>query len=455
MILFGIFASQQVLSALTRLQEQKLRELAQVQLDGLEVATLPSILHQDVWEVYDTLDRAARASKGMRATLLVVGDAQGKVLAASDPRRAPVGEPMAQFTSNATPVKDLRLPSGADFIRVVAPVKYHDETIGTIAAEMDVRDLARERRQAGAYLLLANAAATLVLAVGGAFLMGRTLRPLATLAHHMGESGGTPQPIPDGLIPPGKTEVSRLMHNYNAMVGAVQARGEAERRLAARERFVSLGRLSSSLAHEINNPLGGLLNAVDTIQRFSDRPEAVRESADLLDRGLRHLRDVARATLDLHRTDMADTPLTARDFDDLRLLFAPEVARFSQNLTWQITAAEGDLESLPAAPVRQIALNLLLNAAAAAGPGGGVQFRTASDGQDVRLSVSDTGPGLPPEARARIFEDGPAEPGGGVGLRLVRDLARGLGGMIAHDRNGGETVLTVTLPIRREGVMEC
>ncbi len=70
------------------------------------------------------------------------------------------------------------------------------------------------------------------------------------------------------------------------MTTAVEARAEAERRLAERERFVSLGRLSSSLAHEINNPLGGLLNAADTIVTYADRPEVVRESGNLMLRGL-------------------------------------------------------------------------------------------------------------------------------------------------------------------------
>jgi len=82
------------------------------------------------------------------------------------------------------------------------------------------------------------------------------------------------------------------------MVHAIKAKADAGHRLAERERFVGLGHLSASLAHEIYNPLGGLLNATDTIQTYADKPEVVRRSADLLARGLKHMRNVAKATLE-------------------------------------------------------------------------------------------------------------------------------------------------------------
>src|SRR5690606_5363424 len=103
------------------------------------------------------------------------------------------------------------------------------------------------------------------------------------------------------------------------------------------------GRLSSSLAHEINNPLGGLLNATDTIRRYADRPQVVRQSADLLERGLRHLRDVVRATLDENRIDHGGARLGRRDFEDLRLLIEPEVARQGQSLDWRVEAMPDQL----------------------------------------------------------------------------------------------------------------
>ncbi|WP_096788040.1 ATP-binding protein [Rhodobacter sp. CZR27] len=443
MVATGLVASQQVLGRLDAEQRSRLRELVELQVTGLSVALGPSVLREDVWEVFDTLDRAGEA--GGRIVLTAVADAQGRVIAASDPRRAPVGSALATLSADALPSEALVLDPAARHVRVLAPLVYQGRPIGQILIELDVSDLVAERRHARLFLLAGNALATGLIAALGLLAMRRMLRPVGTLARHMGAAEGAPQPIAEAEIPRGDPELAGLFRTFNAMSDAVRARAETERRLAERERFVSLGRLSSSLAHEINNPLGGLLNATDTIRSYADRPKVVRQSADLLDRGLRHLRDVARATLEMNRIDRQGMPLQAQDFDDLRILFAPEVARLGQRLDWAV--APGLFDPWPAAPVRQIALNLLLNASAAAGSGGSVALRVACDA-DLRLEVSDDGPGLSEAALCRLMTDDPLPPEGGVGLRLVRDLVRDLGGRIDHARSDGLTALAVVLPPR-------
>jgi signal transduction histidine kinase len=218
--------------------------------------------------------------------------------------------------------------------------------------------------------------------------------------------------------------------------------------LAERERFVSLGRLSSSLAHEINNPLGGLLNATDTLRTYPDRPDVVRDASDILDRGLNHLRDVSQAILDENRRDRSERSLGRADFDDLKLLFEPETKRLSQTLEWQVDGTEAEIAAWPSAPVRQIALNLLLNASAAAGQGGNVGLVVGIDGDTFSLTVTDDGPGLSQQAEDRLLSTTPLEPGGGVGLRLVRDLVAELGGEIAVARANTETRISVQCTAR-------
>lgn len=224
-----------------------------------------------------------------------------------------------------------------------------------------------------------------------------------------------------------------------------------ERRLADRERLVSLGRLSSSLAHEINNPLGGLMNAVDTIQTYPDRPEVVRRAADLLSRGLRHLRDVTAATLTHNRAERADAPAGREDFEDLKLLIAPELRRKEQSLDWRVEAGEAALGALPAAPLRQIALNLLLNASAAAERGGRVALAVSAGERALSIVVANSGPGLSDDARRRLLTADPLPPGGGVGLRLVHDLVADRGGEISLGSKDGLKAIEVTLPLSEKG----
>jgi signal transduction histidine kinase len=96
--------------------------------------------------------------------------------------------------------------------------------------------------------------------------------------------------------------------------------------------------------------------------------------------------------------------------------------------------------------VRQIALNLLLNASSAAPQGGSVSLEVREDLGGLKLAVTDDGPGISDAARARLMSEAPVEPGGGVGLRLVRDLVAVLGGSVDCDRAEGRTEITVRLP---------
>jgi len=447
MILLGFLASQSVLAALGRVQDARLSETARLHVEGLSVALGPSVLRQDVWEVYDILDRARSAYDGQRLLLSIVADERGRILAATDPRRAPVGEAVAGFEVDAVAPDAIRM-TGDPILRVIAPLLYQGRQIGHIVTELDVTDLLAERRNVSMWLLFGNAVATALLAFGGWLAVARILRPVGTLVLAMDDSKGAPRPIAESDIPRGDPGLSRLIHTYNRMTTAVESRAEAERRLAERERFVSLGRLSSSLAHEVNNPLGGLLNANDTILSYADRPDVVRRSAELMRRGLSHLRDVTRAILDQNRLDLVGQALRPEDLEDLKLLFEPEAASHAQSLDWQVKAGAADLARLPAAPVRQVVLNLLLNAGAAAGRDGQVGLAVAAGKEGLTLAVSDSGPGLRQPDLDRLLASGPLPPGGGVGLRLVRDLVSGLGGQVQHERLNQRTLVRIILPFR-------
>ncbi len=446
MILLGVAASQQVLATLNRVQSERIRELASLQMEALSVAIGPHVLRNDIWEVYDTLDRTGVGRGENRATFIAVAGTDGGVLAASDPALAPVDTRISEISAGAVSLGDLDVAGSNENVRLREPLTYQGRRVGMILAEFDVRDLMNERHRVATLLLFWNAAATGFLAFVGYLAMRRMLAPVTRLARHIDQTAEAPAPIPNAEMPRGDTEIARLAQTYNAMAGAVQEKAETERRLAERERFVSLGRLSTSLAHEINNPLGGLLNATDTIGEYADRPDVVRQSAELIGRGLRHLRDVTRATLDQHRVDRSGRPAERDDLDDLRLLIEPEIRRQAQTLRWEIDAGNEALSPFPAATLRQIVLNLLLNAAAAAGHGGevGLWVRTGEAG--VKIGISNTGAGLSDDARMRLMEGGPVAPGGGVGLRLVHDLVTEMNGTIRDRSQGGYTRIEVELP---------
>jgi hypothetical protein len=143
MVLVGVVASQQVLSSLSAVQEARLQELARLHVDGLAVALGPPVLRRDVWEVYDTLDRATAARSGQRMVLTVVADEDGRVIAASDPLRAAVDSDVGPLADGAQPIDAIRLSGGDDHIRVAADLDYQGRNVGLIISELNVADLSR------------------------------------------------------------------------------------------------------------------------------------------------------------------------------------------------------------------------------------------------------------------------------------------------------------------------
>lgn len=176
------------------------------------------------------------------------------------------------------------------------------------------------------------------------------------------------------------------------------------------------------------------------------RPEVVRDAAALLDRGLRHLRDVVGVTLHQYRPDAGTARLSPDDLADLHVLFAPEARRLGLPVSWHVQIEDWDQVNLPSGPLRQIVLNLLLNAAATAGSGCEVSLSLCQSGSCLLLRVSDSGPGLPEGAAERLLKGGPVADGGGIGLTLAHELTRQLGGSLACHRVAGRTIVEITLP---------
>lgn len=431
LVLVGVLASYLVLRALVNTQERHLREMALLEFAGVETTIGPFVVRDDIWEMFDLLDRVTQRDGALRPLQATLIDPLGRVTVSTKPDANPLGAQRATMIAAATPVAAEHYELGGGMIALSKVLQYQGRPLGQLIIEFDTTGFVNERTRTAAFLIAGNTVATMIAALLGFALMRRVLRPVARLTDEMGRSSDVLEPIPDTAIPRRNPEIARLYDTYNHLIRAVAERNAAARRLADRERFVSLGRLAGTLAHEVNNPLGGMLNTVDTLRAYPDRADVVRTSADLLDRGLRHMRDVVRATLDVHREAPERRPLSLADFEDMNLLIRPEAERRGQYLHWDVSLPEGCAGHLPAGPMRQIALNLLLNASSAAGYGGEIGLRLVRDGDIALLAVQDSGPGLSEHLHPRLLSDAPVEPGGGVGLRLVRELVQGLGGQIS------------------------
>jgi two-component system, OmpR family, sensor kinase len=414
-------------------QDNMLRQLAAVHLDGLSTTVQPFVLAGDPAGASSALARAFIFQEGIVERWAAIRNPDGTAFAAAPPGAPPrpavePGFRLDEAAATATAARDLQVEG---------------RTVGRIEAVLDVSEIVGRRRALRINVLVFDAVLGGLAALFGLLAIRRLLAPQRLLTERLRnvEAGGL-APVPAQDLPPPETEFGQLLRAYNAMVVALEERDRLTAELAERERLATLGRLTAALAHEVRNPLGGLLTATDTLRRFGDDPTVRAGSIDLIERGLRSIGQVIDAALGTWRGD--GRHFGPEDLDDVRRLVEPELHKRNLALDWDVAADAG--APVGATEVRQILINLLLNAAAAARSGGRVGLRVARDGQGLRIVVTDDGPGLPTTAREAIAS-GAAPTGRGLGIWIIMRLVRNLGGRVDVDAATGRgTTVALLIP---------
>jgi signal transduction histidine kinase len=455
MIAVSVFASERVLTRLVETQTRQIQALADVYLDGLALALIDSMIREDVWQVFDVLDRSRHGPGEIKPAETIVTGTDDIVIASSDPVRIPSqAQVPLLYTESLLQAGKVVVAEKEQRAFVRREVLYENLRIGSIYAALDIAPLLAERQRVLWALLLTNMALTLVLAGAAWFIVGRMMRPVHTLTRYLERShDGQVSPIPQSVVASTSLDYKRPFEAFNRLAAAVAEREALDAKLAEEERLASLGRLASGMAHEINNPLGGLFNAIDTLKRHGTNAEARSATLDLVERGLKGIRDVVRAALMSYRAERDERQLGRDDVEDLKLLLSPEARRQGVALQWR-NELLGRV-ALPANAVRQIILNLVLNACQATPRDSWVAVSVLETSRGVELGVEDTGPGMPPIAVEMLTGTGnkpaPISQSMGLGLWMTNRLIRELGGVVTVGRSaGGGALVAVSIPKRQE-----
>lgn len=414
----------------------------------------PLLAGEDTWRMFAFLRDTAALVPGTLAghARLAVLDTRGDVFAASDPTRLATGQALLGQPWHGHPLppaaqstRPLRLNLGDGAFVLLEPILSEDgQIVGHVFIEVDASVFEPDWHALLTTALVGVALAALFLVPLGWLVGKRMTRPVAQLISFIERIGHEPAQTLRGAVPRlADPELGRIAQAVSALVEALEQRAKAEARALSAERLAAVGRMTAAVAHEINNPLMGLLTATQTVRLHGDNASIRERTVEVLDRGLQQIRTTLAALLPQARIE--DRPLEPGDLDDVMALVRPTAQTQSTALA-QSMEIDSALR-VPSAPLRQVMLNLLLNAIKAAGPDGEVLAILKSDAQRVQFSVLNSGKRLLADRFAAALESESGMNPHGFGLWVCRELATHYRGGFELDTSNSEgTRLVFWLP---------
>jgi len=228
------------------------------------------------------------------------------------------------------------------------------------------------------------------------------------------------------------------------------------RRLIESEKMAAVGQLAGGVAHEINNPLGGILAFAQLMQRDDGRPSPDRETLALIEQSAIRCKRIVESLLKFSRRSHSDEKRAfdlSRCVEDATLLFRAQI-KSCPRVTMEVKLASG-LPPVYGDPGQlvQVVLNLLQNGLQSLpNAEGTLTVETGHDGERGFLRVSDTGSGIQPAHLTHIFEPSfttkPPGEGTGLGLAIAYRIVEDHGGRFEVDTAvGSGSRFTVSLPV--------
>jgi signal transduction histidine kinase/HAMP domain-containing protein len=231
---------------------------------------------------------------------------------------------------------------------------------------------------------------------------------------------------------------------------------EMEATVISSEKLAAVGQLAAGVAHEVNNPLGGILNCLYNFKNKKLTDERKTEYLGFMEDGITRVQNIVRQLLDFSQQHAPELVLTDinRMVDGMVPLFHHSIKGKEIKLVTKL--GEGLPEILADKhQIEQILVNLILNAIQSVNGEGRIEISTDFEGGWFRITVADNGCGIPPEHLTRIFDPFFTTKGVGKGTGLGLSVSRGIierhkGRIEVESEVEGGTVFKVYLPIPAE-----
>jgi signal transduction histidine kinase len=259
----------------------------------------------------------------------------------------------------------------------------------------------------------------------------------------------------DALTPDARTVLEVLANQVAIAIEdsrLVEENVRLERQLAHGERLAALGQMAATVAHEVKNPLSAIKSIAQVMREdetlnheYARDLNLIVGETDRLSRSVTQLLSFARSTPSSISPSRADELIRA-----VTELFKAEAN--GRGITIECrTDAQCKLDGVAAAAVRDALSNLLINAMQATPTGGRVQVEASIDGDELLIAVTDSGKGVAPDLRERIWEPffTTKQRGTGLGLAIVRKRIEEAGGTarLSETRAGSGARFELRVPV--------
>lgn len=421
------------------------------------------LLRDDVWQAFEVI-RTPIEARGEDNALesITVTDSTARVFVSTDTKTFPMMTPMETLPSAAKAL--LIAPSGktgvhytdagwlfVDDVVASGDVLADDgSNLGRVIVLYDAEEISSRLRETLLQLFAVTLPGLVFLIACGWIWGKRIVAPLARLSFALQRVGkDAPAHVASLVDTQGHAEIALLNARFTDMLHGLAEKERLEKEMLTSERLAAVGRVATGIAHEINNPLGGMLNAVDTLATHGSPDAFTAKTLGLLERGLNQIRTIVGALLVEARLD--SPAMMPSDWEDLQTLVAPQIDVRHGMLFWQVNIDEP--VPLPSHYIRQLCLNLLLNAAKAIGESGRVWFEANVRDSELHIRVTNDGEPIPPERMEHLFEPySMVQHEGGrrsypIGLWVCYQVSTTLNGTIRAANENGLTCFDVAIPI--------
>ncbi|MCU7946838.1 MAG: HAMP domain-containing protein, partial [Candidatus Thiodiazotropha sp. (ex Cardiolucina cf. quadrata)] len=305
------------------------------------ITTPKAMLRKDYWQLYLSLknmaSRRSDTTGGHEVITAMILDTEGKVMAHLHPADnkmdlpfSPVNRIEEELFQRAMSTRSIIVLSSGGFSKTgfqegVVPIFSDQKYMGVVRVRLSVAQL-YEKAKDSAMIVLALVFCFVILGSGlGIIVSRRIVKPLTAVTQGLEAVGRgemadfTPIPINE------RDEIGNLSVTFNQIMAELAEKKMLEEEIAMSEKLVALGRITAGVAHEVNNPLAGLLNCIDTLRKHPDDKKLIDRYLPVIDQGLHRIKDIVHSLLVGLKIEESHETMSIQHIDKLHDLIKAEI----------------------------------------------------------------------------------------------------------------------------------